>query len=172
MTTETTSRQPAPAPQDDGGGVKVSVPLLKMLFPTYYRRKLEEAIGEQHYMATAGAIGVSEAEAREILGELRADNGPQETVDWAAARAQLIERSATPVNESAPVPADPRIGQLMDLAQGLLAGYADLATGLAMHIPDPGLRRRLTAEAEKTLEVARGRYSAIATTAPSPAPQV
>ena len=59
--------------------------------------------------------------------------------------------------------ADPRVGQLMDLVQGLLAGYADLATNLANRIPDPASRSQFSTEAQRTIATARTRYMGIVT---------
>jgi len=87
---------------------------------------------------------------------LLSPGGPITDPDQADALGLTVE--ARRLREAATTPTDPRIGQLMDLAQGLLAGYAELATTIAAHIPDPHTRSRLLADAEKTVAVARGRY--------------
>ncbi|MFJ3793937.1 hypothetical protein [Kitasatospora sp. NPDC090091] len=58
--------------------------------------------------------------------------------------------------------ADPRVGQLLDFAQGLLTGYSDLATTFAEDIATDEARRRLLDQAQKVLAEARSRYATIA----------
>lgn len=62
----------------------------------------------------------------------------------------------------AAAPTDPRVGQLVDLAQELLTELGDVATAMAAHIPDQQTRRQLTGQVEKTVGSARSRYSRIA----------
>lgn len=69
---------------------------------------------------------------------------------------------STTAEPAAAAPTDPRVGQLMDLAQELLTELGDVATAMAAHIPDEMTRRRLTGQVEKTVGSARSRYSRIA----------
>lgn len=61
---------------------------------------------------------------------------------------------------------DPRVGPLLDLVQGVLAGYGELAATFAENIPDPDTRQRLLRHTQNTLDEARARYSTIAVTGP------
>ncbi|MFI9331922.1 hypothetical protein ACIGZJ_30825 [Kitasatospora sp. NPDC052868] len=61
-----------------------------------------------------------------------------------------------------PRAADPRIGPLLDLVQGVLAGYGELATTFAENVPDPEARQRLLRHTQNLIIDARTRYSAIA----------
>lgn len=56
---------------------------------------------------------------------------------------------------------DPRIGQLLDLVQGLINGYGALAMTFAKNIPSPEIRRELMDQAQRDVEDARRRYTDI-----------
>ncbi|MDX3839534.1 hypothetical protein [Streptomyces europaeiscabiei] len=60
---------------------------------------------------------------------------------------------------------DPRIGALMDLTQGLILKYTELASNVAAHLPDEA-RAELIEHTQTLVEEARARYEDIALMTP------
>lgn len=60
-----------------------------------------------------------------------------------------------------PQPADPRIAPLLDLVQGLMGKYSELASNLAAHLPDR-VRAELVEHTQTLLQEARDRFTEIA----------
>lgn len=56
---------------------------------------------------------------------------------------------------------DPRIGALMDLTQGLILKYAELASNVAAHLPED-VRAELIEHTQTLIQEARDRYEEIA----------
>jgi hypothetical protein len=61
---------------------------------------------------------------------------------------------------TAPQP-DPRIGPLLDLTQALIVKYSDLASNVAVHLPDDA-RAELIDHTQALLQEARDRFTEIA----------
>ncbi|MFJ9101262.1 hypothetical protein ACIRJM_22675 [Streptomyces sp. NPDC102405] len=56
---------------------------------------------------------------------------------------------------------DPRIGALMELTQGLILKYTELASNLAAHLPDE-VKAELVEHTQTLVQEARERYEEIA----------
>ena len=57
--------------------------------------------------------------------------------------------------------ADPRFGALLDLTQGLMLKYGELASNVAAHLPDE-VRAELVDHTQTLLQEARDRFAEIA----------
>jgi hypothetical protein len=61
-----------------------------------------------------------------------------------------------------PAPVDPRVGKLMDFAQGLINELGELTTLWGAHVPDQSTRVQLTRKTETVVRDAIGALTAIA----------